>query len=469
MSVLEIPKVTDLIFTLHASLQASGVVDLQVHSHINYHELCKASTATRKLQYPDRNRRGDGERQEQFHSARDRPRRRRGRRRPLLKFGRPFPTPTTGIYKSNSFCAPATKLVQAYSFSAHGHQFTLIDSPGFDDTDVDDEEIFTALVEWLEQSYRKGQRLTGLLYLHRIIDNREKGSDLRNLRMFKKLCGAGNFANIILGTTWWDQEEADIARAREKVLKETPEFWGDMVAKGSRVERISLERQQCVDLLLSLATNDETTLRVQHEMVVENKAASETSAASEIDHYTAMRAIRDAEELELAAQRIRHEARLRMLEEKRKAEQERQFKEVQAMQAAEQELLERQRKKHLEDERRRMQVQKQRTAELMQQIKDLEIMRENLKQERLRLDRENGRRLEDLARAKITRRTDAHRNSLTAQETLLNKCVASGRSKQKVKYINLKLGPGLHRSFCDHCLVQLPLPQGFFRKSQAGC
>ena len=340
----------------------------------------------------------------------------------------------------------------------------MIDSPGFDDTDVDDEEIFTALVEWLEQSYRKGQRLSGMLYLHRINENREKGSDMRNLHMFKKLCGQENFGNIVLGTTWWDQEDSDIAQAREEVLKTTPEFWGDMVMEGSRVERISRERQHCIDLLLSLAKNDKTTLRVQHEMVHENKAASETSAASEIDQIAAVRAIRDAERLERSAQRIRHERILHKMEEDRKAEQESLFKEIQAKQGAEQELLERQRKQYQEDESHRIRLQKQRVAKLAQQVKELELVATNLKQERSRLDRENARRLGDLAKTRIVRKSVAHKDSLTFQHDLLEKCKVSG----KVKQSSVIIGSGnaaLHRCYCDHCLTQVSLYDTFYRKS----
>ena len=114
--------------------------------------------------------------------------------------------------------------------------------------------------------------------------------------MFKKLCGTENFANIVLGITWWDEEDEDVAMAREKVLKSTPELWGDMIAKGSRVQRVPLQSEGCEKLLLGLAGRKATTLRIQREMLQENKTAAETDAASELDHQGKLCAIEATKE-----------------------------------------------------------------------------------------------------------------------------------------------------------------------------
>lgn len=216
------------------------------------------------------------------------------------------------IYRVTNHCSVTPK-VQAYPFSTHGKNLVLVDTPGFDDGERTDEDIFESLADWLKQSYNKGQRLSALLYLHRIIANREKGSNLRNLRVFKTLCGEENFDKIILGITWWDQLDPQVALAREQMLYDTPEFWGDMISKGSRIQRIPHDKAQCIQLVYDLAKNQRTTLRIQDEMA-KGKNALQTTAAKEMEHYKAIHAIKDAEEGDRKAQEISHHLKSQAIE-----------------------------------------------------------------------------------------------------------------------------------------------------------
>lgn len=65
-------------------------------------------------------------------------------------------------------------------------KYTLIDTPRFDDTKRDDYDFFLSLTSYLASSYRSSQKLNGILYLRRIIDEKMQGSALRNLSIFKK-------------------------------------------------------------------------------------------------------------------------------------------------------------------------------------------------------------------------------------------------------------------------------------------
>lgn len=80
-------------------------------------------------------------------------------------------------------------------------------------------------------------RLNGIIYLHRITDVRMQGSAKKNLLMFKQLCGPDALKNVVLATTMWSLVNPTDGQAREKELISTPEFWGWMLQKGSRVER----------------------------------------------------------------------------------------------------------------------------------------------------------------------------------------------------------------------------------------
>ncbi|CAN9420491.1 unnamed protein product [Alternaria alternata] len=92
------------------------------------------------------------------------------------------------------------------SLSIRRSQLYPIDTPGFDDSKRDDEEVYRELAHLMAQSFRKGQLLNGFLYLQAVNIPRQRGSQIRNLLMFKKLCGNNNFNNIVLGLGSGDME-----------------------------------------------------------------------------------------------------------------------------------------------------------------------------------------------------------------------------------------------------------------------
>jgi len=85
-----------------------------------------------------------------------------------------------------------TTEVRAVRLSKHpvyGDRLVLVDTPGFDDTNKSDLEILQMISNWLQNVYEKRIKLAGIIYLHRITDNRMAGTPHRNLRMFGQLCG----------------------------------------------------------------------------------------------------------------------------------------------------------------------------------------------------------------------------------------------------------------------------------------
>ena len=84
-------------------------------------------------------------------------------------------------------------------------------------------------------SYNCEIKLSGILYFHRISDNRVAGSPYKNLVMFEKLCGMNAPQNIILTTTMWDQVDDDVGSRREKELM--AKYWKGMMDQGSKTVR----------------------------------------------------------------------------------------------------------------------------------------------------------------------------------------------------------------------------------------
>src|SRR6266540_4180864 len=126
-------------------------------------------------------------------------------------------------------------------------------------------------------SYKRDIQLTGLLYFHRISDNRMAGSPLKNLRLFEKLCGE-QFNNIVLTTTMWNDVEEEVGNKREEELKS--EFWRTMLDRGASINRFLNTRESAFDILTPIfeEVNKRSALLLQKEMNDLKLQLKETSA-----------------------------------------------------------------------------------------------------------------------------------------------------------------------------------------------
>lgn len=113
----------------------------------------------------------------------------------------------------------------------------LIDTPGFDDTDRKDTDVLRDLAGWLGVAYKQKILLSGIIYLHRIIDPRMQGTAKRNLHMFQALCGPECLGQIVLVTTMWTLVSPAMGDQRERELMQTEQFWGYMYKNGSQILR----------------------------------------------------------------------------------------------------------------------------------------------------------------------------------------------------------------------------------------
>ncbi|KAL4065615.1 P-loop containing nucleoside triphosphate hydrolase protein [Scleroderma yunnanense] len=165
----------------------------------------------------------------------------------------------------------------------------LVDTPGFDDTFVSDTQTLRNLAEWLKTTYKQKVMLSGLLYFHRISDNRVAGTPLRNLNMFKELCGRDNFKNVVLVTTMWSEVLEDVGLQREEELQN--DFWKAMIQLGSTTHRFHLTEESAWEIIDTISVSlpeERRPLLIQQEMVDENKPLHKTSAGK-----TVLRSITD--------------------------------------------------------------------------------------------------------------------------------------------------------------------------------
>ncbi|KAF8157122.1 P-loop containing nucleoside triphosphate hydrolase protein [Crassisporium funariophilum] len=153
-----------------------------------------------------------------------------------------------------------------------------VDTPGFDDTNKSDAEILKMIADWLNETYRQDIYLSGLLYFHRISDNRMGGTPAKNLEMFKALCGTKRLKNVILTTTMWDEVDEATGNARETELKNN--YWRKMIDHQSKTARFKNTRESAFKILGPLIdeAKSQQAVLIQEEMVDMKLQLRETSA-----------------------------------------------------------------------------------------------------------------------------------------------------------------------------------------------
>ena len=330
----------------------------------------------------------------------------------------------------------ATSEVESFKFTHQGIDFVIVDTPGFDDSNKNDDVIVTKILEWLESSFRDGIRLSGLIYLHRIIDPRIRGSARQNLRMFRQLCGPDCVPNIVLGTTFWAQIKPEQGAAREKELCENNEFWGELVKKGSRVVRIKEDRESGLNLLLEIAKNDPLVLQAQREMVQESKSARETAAARPVN-----------EEMEKMEREMRAKA---------KSQREAAAQEIARRDAARREELRQEKLKQERIVREKAQKEKERLEREKREYWE----RYRKEQEKARREAEEERARQKREEARIEREKEAER----ARQERLDQEAREARQVYMANYVCVRKAPST--LYCDKCRVRLTGSYFYYRKSR---
>ena len=170
------------------------------------------------------------------------------------------------------------------TFSLGGRPVTLIDTPGFDDSERSDADILALVATYMAQSYQQGVLLTGIVFLQPINQTRLQGSEMRRNRLFKKLLGEDAYSRVVIATTMWDQVSEKEAAARQDQRRARNDVWGDMVSRGARVVRHDNTQESATGILRSLtcfATPIE--LQIQRELADSGGRVALTSAGRQLD------------------------------------------------------------------------------------------------------------------------------------------------------------------------------------------
>lgn len=160
-----------------------------------------------------------------------------------------------------------------------GRLVRLVDTPGFDDTNLTDTQVLEMIVTWMSVQYKQKTKFAGILYLRDITEFRMKGSDVTNVRMFRALCGTKGLENVVVVTTKWNlmADKMGVARGREEELQS--DYLKLMLSSGAEYARHDGTSKSSRAILRKiLHKNKAFYLDFQREIVDEGKRLSEIEA-----------------------------------------------------------------------------------------------------------------------------------------------------------------------------------------------
>ncbi|KAH7925405.1 hypothetical protein BV22DRAFT_440559 [Leucogyrophana mollusca] len=151
-------------------------------------------------------------------------------------------------------CTKSVESFTAQHPTDPNRRVTLIDTPGFNDTWLEDGVTLKTIVDWLS-CHKEGTELTGIIYLHDIKQPRaENPENPTDLMTPNKLCYPGLVQYIVLTTTKWVEDSKGVGPKNEAEL--TNVHWKTMLRKGSHMARFTNTHESAWDVLSVLLQKD---------------------------------------------------------------------------------------------------------------------------------------------------------------------------------------------------------------------
>lgn len=130
-------------------------------------------------------------------------------------------------------------------------------------------------------------KLNGIIYLQSIQDPRMYGSSLRNLKMFKDLCGDSPLKNVVLVTNRWEDArncgQERQASDKESELRTKNEFWQPLLKRGSQMVRCEDTYESATMIVRGFINKRPEVLQIQTELVEQDKKLIDTTAGTTVN------------------------------------------------------------------------------------------------------------------------------------------------------------------------------------------
>ncbi|PPQ76457.1 hypothetical protein CVT24_013351 [Panaeolus cyanescens] len=175
-----------------------------------------------------------------------------------------------------------TQTVTAYELvnikNPRGGGFSLLDCPGFSDSNLSEMEIIEMVKKWMSESEFGFLWLHAVLYFYPITDTRLPGTRRKTMEMLKALIKSssrGSSANgnqnegaVTIVTTMWDQVwcERLEQRAEERYTQLKDGVWKEMVEKGAGITKFMNTQESALDILDEVLDNWRKTYGVAYDI-----------------------------------------------------------------------------------------------------------------------------------------------------------------------------------------------------------
>ncbi|KAI6010108.1 hypothetical protein EDC04DRAFT_2581171, partial [Pisolithus marmoratus] len=137
--------------------------------------------------------------------------------------------------------------------SPDGKRYVFFDTPGFDDPRPSEDDVLRMIADWLEKKYGRDVKLTGIIYTHRINDNRMSGSVCENRCLFARLCGDHFAQRVRLVTTMWDNENPKNTETyKTRASRLEGDIWKPLISEGARHEKFFNTPESAWDIVNGL-------------------------------------------------------------------------------------------------------------------------------------------------------------------------------------------------------------------------
>jgi hypothetical protein len=128
--------------------------------------------------------------------------------------------------------------------------------------------------------YRQGERLAGVIYVHRISDVRFTGTAVRSFKTLLAMCGNQALPNVVILTNMWGKVTPEVGAAREQEL--AGDFFKPALDNGARFRSHNDTAESAHDSIRAILDNQRVALQIQQEIVDQGKPVSETAAGKEL-------------------------------------------------------------------------------------------------------------------------------------------------------------------------------------------
>lgn len=109
-----------------------------------------------------------------------------------------------------------------------GHEYLLIDTPGFENADFTNLNVFKEIMAGII-TISSVVKIVGVLYAADTSSDRVRTASVSNLQWLRCLCGPDFFPNITIMTTKWDQWGEDAFHEKKEQLKDWTSEWASIL------------------------------------------------------------------------------------------------------------------------------------------------------------------------------------------------------------------------------------------------